>query len=58
MNYVKTYEEYMGDRQTQFVVKKKRKEKQVASISTNTAGKKYDQEADGSDQITRSTLNF
>jgi hypothetical protein len=58
MNYVKTYEEYIGDRQTKFVVKKKRKEKQVASISTNTVGKKYDQEADGSDQITRSTLNF
>jgi hypothetical protein len=58
MNYVKTYEEYIGDRQTKFVVKKKRKEKQVASISTNAAGKKYDQETDGSDQITRSTLNF
>ena len=58
MNYVKTYEEYIGDRQTKFVVKKKKKTRQVASISTNTTGKKYDQEDDGSDQITRSTLNF
>jgi hypothetical protein len=48
----------MGDRQTKFAVKKKRKDKQVASISANTTGKKYDQEADGSDQITRSTINF
>ena len=58
MNYVKTYEEYIGDRQTKFVVKKKKKTRQVASISTNATGKKYDQEDDGSDQITRSTLNF
>jgi len=55
MNWVKTYEEYIGDRQTKFVKKKKRR---IASLNTNPPGKKYDQEADGSDQITRSTINF
>jgi hypothetical protein len=55
MNYVKTYEEFIGDKVSKFSKKRKRK---VALPNTNNKGKHYDQEADGSDQITGSTLNF
>jgi hypothetical protein len=53
---VKTYEEYIGDKAKQMTVHRKRtvNGEEVSSINTNTAGRHYDQEADGSDQINRS----
>jgi hypothetical protein len=56
---VKTFEEFIGDLHDKHVVKKRTKYKhgkEVFSLDTNEPGKKYDQEADGSDQINRSTI--
>ena len=57
---VKTFEEFVGDKKLKYSKAKLKHShgKEVFSIKTNTPGKEYDQEDDGSDQITRSTLNF
>jgi len=58
-NAIKTFEEFIGDLKSKYTVKKNLKNthgKDVFSVNTNTPGKKYDQEADGSDQINRSTI--
>lgn len=57
---VKTFEEFIGDKKLKYSKTKLKHShgKEVFSIKTNTSGKKYDQEDDGSDQITGSTLNF
>jgi hypothetical protein len=56
---VKTFEEFIGDKHDDHVMKKNLKYthgKEVFSINTNEPGKEYDQEDDGSDQINRSTI--
>ena len=52
-NYVKTYEEYIGDKVSKW---KRGTHKEVLSPDTNTKGKHYDQEDDGSDSISQSPL--
>ena len=51
--YIQTFEEYIGDKVSKW---KRGTHKEVLSIDTNTKGKHYDQEDDGSDQINRSTI--
>jgi len=53
--FVKTYEEYIGDKAKQMTPHRKPTESDKEfSISTNAKGRHYDQEDDGSDQINRS----
>ncbi len=56
--YVRTYEEYIGDKAKMMTPHRKRNVggEEVSSIDTNQPGKRYDQEDDGSDQINRSVI--
>jgi hypothetical protein len=53
---LKTYEEFIGDKSMDKVIKHSKPVK-IASVNTNTPGKEYDDEEDGGDTLNQSPLN-